>query len=215
MPKNQVGNYSHMLVRLVSLVVFFSLMLSCANIPEHNESLSMPTESENIDKQGSNAATAAQTEKNTGIPAFRASLNDDVTIIADPQPAKTMTHQTAMIPKIPLNTFAHQTRQGLKMTLTDANLFNPNSTDLSATARGKLAALAAFLQANPKRQVIIEGYASGTGSKDYLFGLARRYAQTVRFTLVNQAVASNRVQVRLGNQRPANNHQRVEILVLN
>ena len=214
MPKNQAINYSHVLVRLMSLVVFFSLMLSCANRQEHDDSLSMSIESENIDTQDSLAPTA-QAEKTAGLPAFRASLNDDVTIITDPQPSKMINQQSTVIPKISLNTFAYQTRQGLKITLTDDNLFNSNSTNLSATAQGKLATLAQFLQNNPKRQVIIEGYANGAGSRDYLLGLSRRYAHTIRFALVNQAIASNRMQVRgLGNQRLANTQQQVEILVL-
>lgn len=119
---------------------------------------------------------------------------------------------------------AHQTEQGLVLTLSDV-LFEVDSDRLKPEAKLDLARLAAFLNANPDRAIVIEGHADSTGATSYNFGLSRRRAEAVETFLVAAGVDPLRMHVEaFGEEYPvASNatatgramNRRVEMLVLN
>jgi len=53
--------------------------------------------------------------------------------------------------------------------------------------------LAQFLQENPDRKVIVEGYTDSTGSAQYNQSLSERRANSVRAALIKQGVGPERI----------------------
>ncbi|KPW47076.1 OmpA family protein [Pseudomonas syringae pv. broussonetiae] len=87
---------------------------------------------------------------------------------------------------------AKQTERGTLVTFGDV-LFDYNKADLKPTAQGDIGKLAAFLQENPDRKVIVEGYTDSTGSASYNQSLSERRANSVRMALVRMGVDPARV----------------------
>jgi peptidoglycan-associated lipoprotein len=82
--------------------------------------------------------------------------------------------------------------------------FGGGSSDLSATARTRLAADARWLAANPGKTITIEGHASQVGSADVNQALSEARASAARDYLVEQGVDASRIQVvGFGFDRPA------------
>ncbi len=97
----------------------------------------------------------------------------------------------------------------------DQELFDKKSkTELLPSALHDLKKIAMFLNQNPQWQVSVANYPDGIGS-DYHWGLSERQANTIRFTLIQQGVASNRVIVHgLGEGRSSNRSRPIEITMI-
>ncbi|SDH74168.1 Outer membrane protein OmpA [Pseudomonas flavescens] len=87
---------------------------------------------------------------------------------------------------------AKQTERGTLVTFGDV-LFDLDRAELKPNAYPNIAKLAQFLQQNPDRKVIVEGYTDSTGSAEYNQGLSERRANAVRAALVRQGVGSERI----------------------
>ena len=87
---------------------------------------------------------------------------------------------------------AKQTSRGTLVTFGDV-LFDLNRSDLKPGGMGNVIKLAQFLQENPDRKVLIEGYTDSTGRAEYNQGLSERRAYSVRTALVHQGIAPDRV----------------------
>jgi outer membrane protein OmpA-like peptidoglycan-associated protein len=74
----------------------------------------------------------------------------------------------------------------------------------------------AKLQANPGRNIVIEGHTCNIGTAEYNLALGERRAASVRDYLVSRGVATNRLQVRsYGEERPRHDNAREETRRLN
>ncbi|RRV08197.1 OmpA family protein [Pseudomonas sp. v388] len=87
---------------------------------------------------------------------------------------------------------AKQTERGTMVTFGDV-LFDYNKAELKPGAQGDIGKLSAFLQENPDRKVIVEGYTDSTGSAAYNQTLSERRANSVRAALVRQGVDPARI----------------------
>ncbi|OQW93066.1 MAG: hypothetical protein BWK79_13135 [Beggiatoa sp. IS2] len=89
----------------------------------------------------------------------------------------------------------HQAPGQLTLTL-DHELFDSKSkSDLLPSAINDIKKIAEFLGDNPQWQVSVASYPGGGGS-DYHWGLSERQASAIRFALMRQGVASNRIIAR-------------------
>lgn len=87
---------------------------------------------------------------------------------------------------------AKQTERGTLVTFGDV-LFATNKSDLRASGMTNVNKLAQFLQENPDRKVIIEGYTDSTGSDSYNQSLSERRANSVSLALVKMGVDPGRI----------------------
>ncbi|RRQ21340.1 OmpA family protein [Thiohalobacter thiocyanaticus] len=119
---------------------------------------------------------------------------------------------------------AEITDRGVVLTLGDV-LFATGSAELQAGANSNLNKLVNFLRQYPERRVQIEGHTDNVGSTEYNQGLSQRRADSVRYYLEQQGIASQRLSASgIGMDRPvANNdtatgrqqNRRVEIVIEN
>lgn len=119
---------------------------------------------------------------------------------------------------------AKQTERGLIVTLGDV-LFETGKSDLKSSASTNLAKLAAFLNQQPERALVIEGHTDSVGSDSYNQELSQRRADSVKAFLIGHNVAPNRITaVGKGESSPvASNdtssgrqlNRRVEIVIAN
>lgn len=103
-------------------------------------------------------------------------------------------------------------------------LFTSGQSELRQQALAQIRQISDFLIKNPRYQVLVEGYTDDRGSTDYNLGLSQRRADEVKFALMREGVASNRIVSRgLGESQPiADNtssvgrqqNRRVEITIL-
>ncbi|WNW11376.1 OmpA family protein [Pseudomonas sp. DTU_2021_1001937_2_SI_NGA_ILE_001] len=98
----------------------------------------------------------------------------------------------AQIAKLKESLNAKQTERGTLVTFGDV-LFDYNKAELKPGAQGNIFKLAQFLQENPDRKVIVEGYTDSTGSASYNQQLSERRADSVRAALVRAGVDPTRV----------------------
>ena len=87
---------------------------------------------------------------------------------------------------------AKQTERGTLVTFGDV-LCDLNRSELKPGGMHNITKLAQFLQENPDRKVIVEGYTDSTGSADYNQGLSERRADSVRMALIRQGVGPERI----------------------
>ncbi|TBU96430.1 OmpA family protein [Phytopseudomonas dryadis] len=87
---------------------------------------------------------------------------------------------------------AKQTERGTLVTFGDV-LFDLNRAELKPGGFNNINKLAQFLQENPDRKVIVEGYTDSTGSAEYNQGLSERRANSVRAALIRQGVGPERI----------------------
>ncbi len=119
---------------------------------------------------------------------------------------------------------AEITERGMVLTLGDV-LFATGSAELQGGANKTLDKLVDFLKQYPDHRVQIEGHTDNVGSRDYNQELSRRRADSVRYYLEQQGIASRRISASgIGMDRPiANNdtelgrqqNRRVEIIIEN
>lgn len=98
----------------------------------------------------------------------------------------------AQIRKLQESLNAKQTERGTLVTFGDV-LFDFNKADLKSSALPNITQLARFLQENPERQVIVEGYTDSVGSASYNQGLSERRAESVRRALIRAGVEPTRI----------------------
>ncbi|MBF8729068.1 DUF4398 and OmpA-like domain-containing protein [Pseudomonas guariconensis] len=98
----------------------------------------------------------------------------------------------AQIRKLQESLNAKQTDRGTLVTFGDV-LFDFNKAELKSSAYPNITKLAQFLQENPERKVIVEGYTDSVGSASYNQGLSERRANSVRMALVRAGVDPARI----------------------
>lgn len=98
----------------------------------------------------------------------------------------------AEIRKLQESLNAKKTDRGTLVTFGDV-LFDFNKAELKSSAYPNVTQLARFLQENPERKVIVEGYTDSVGSAQYNLGLSQRRANAVRMALVRAGVDASRV----------------------
>lgn len=97
---------------------------------------------------------------------------------------------------------AQQTERGLVLTLDDV-LFDFDRASINPGGESAIGELARFLSQNENRNILIEGYTDSTGPEAYNRDLSERRAQAVRDALVDEGIASRRIQTRgLGESDP-------------
>ena len=85
----------------------------------------------------------------------------------------------------------------------DRVLFSVDQSTLSPEARTTLMAQAAWLNARPAVNIIVEGHADEQGTREYNLALGARRANAVQEFLISQGVAANRIRtVSYGKERP-------------
>ncbi|WP_426141272.1 OmpA family protein [Pseudomonas sp. DWP3-1-2] len=87
---------------------------------------------------------------------------------------------------------AKQTERGTLVTFGDV-LFDLNKAELKTSGLTNVSQLAKFLQDNPDRKVIVEGYTDSSGSAAYNQSLSERRANSVRMALVQMGVDPARI----------------------
>lgn len=87
---------------------------------------------------------------------------------------------------------AKQTERGTLVTFGDV-LFATNKADLKSSGLVNINKLAQFLQENPDRKVIVEGYTDSTGSDAYNLTLSERRAGSVQMALIKMGVDPTRI----------------------
>ncbi|WP_426112111.1 OmpA family protein [Pseudomonas sp. DSP3-2-2] len=87
---------------------------------------------------------------------------------------------------------AKQTERGTLVTFGDV-LFDLNKAELRSSGLTNVSQLAKFLQDNPDRKVIVEGYTDSSGSAAYNQSLSERRAGSVRNALVQMGVDPARI----------------------
>lgn len=103
--------------------------------------------------------------------------------------------RTAQLDKLRSRLNAKQTSRGTMVTFGDV-LFDLDKSDLKPGAMRNIQQLAEFLQQNPERQVIVEGYTDSTGSANYNQRLSERRADSVRMALLSRGISPERVATR-------------------
>ena len=98
----------------------------------------------------------------------------------------------AQIAKLQNSLNAKQTDRGTLVTFGDV-LFDFNKAELKGNAYPNITKLAQFLQENPERKVIVEGYTDSVGSASYNQSLSERRANSVRMALVRAGVDPARI----------------------
>ena len=87
---------------------------------------------------------------------------------------------------------AKQTDRGTLVTFGDV-LFATNKADLKSSGLVNINKLAQFLQENPDRKVIVEGYTDSTGAANYNQSLSERRATSVQVALIKMGVDPSRI----------------------
>lgn len=87
---------------------------------------------------------------------------------------------------------AKQTERGTLVTFGDV-LFDFDKATLKSSALPNITTLARFLQENPDRKVIVEGYTDSKGTASYNQSLSERRANAVRTALVRAGVDPARI----------------------
>ncbi|MEG1041732.1 MAG: OmpA family protein [Pseudomonas sp.] len=98
----------------------------------------------------------------------------------------------AQIQKLQDSLNAKQTDRGTLVTFGDV-LFDFDKATLKSSALPNITTLARYLQENPDRQVIVEGYTDSKGSANYNQSLSERRAGAVRMALVRAGVEPARI----------------------
>jgi outer membrane protein OmpA-like peptidoglycan-associated protein len=101
--------------------------------------------------------------------------------------------QQAEINQLQQDLQAKQSERGTLVTFGDV-LFDLNKAELKPAGIRDVQKLAGFLNENPERQIIVEGYTDSTGSDAYNLQLSERRAEALRRALVRNGVGPQRIQ---------------------
>ena len=86
----------------------------------------------------------------------------------------------------------------------DRVFFGFDKSNLSAEAVKVLKVQAEYLNANPEKQIVIEGHADDRGTREYNLALGERRAVAVKNYLISRGVEADRIRViSYGKERPA------------
>jgi outer membrane protein OmpA-like peptidoglycan-associated protein len=131
--------------------------------------------------------------------------------------------QTAALTKELSELKATQTDRGVVLTVGSA-LFATGKADVAPGIQRSADKLVAFLQSNPKRNVLIEGHTDNTGSNEGNVKLSQERADAIKTLLVSKGIAPERIVAKgygsqypqVDNATPAGRqaNRRVEIVVL-
>lgn len=82
--------------------------------------------------------------------------------------------------------------------------FDYDSSQVAASERSKLDAVAEYLRGNPSIGLVVEGHCDERGSNEYNLALGERRAQAVRAYLIGLGIESERIKtVSYGEEQPA------------
>jgi outer membrane protein OmpA-like peptidoglycan-associated protein len=87
---------------------------------------------------------------------------------------------------------ARPTERGMVVTIGDV-LFDTDQAEIKPGGQRNMDKLVVFLQANPMRRALIEGFTDSTGSADHNLALSTRRADAVRAALVEAGVGAARI----------------------
>jgi outer membrane protein OmpA-like peptidoglycan-associated protein len=90
---------------------------------------------------------------------------------------------------------AKQSERGMVITLNDV-LFGTDLSTLTSNGLDTVQKVALVLTQNPRRNVLVEGFADSTGSDSYNLALSERRAQSVQSALSARGITSDRVAIR-------------------
>lgn len=90
---------------------------------------------------------------------------------------------------------AQQTERGTVLTL-DQVVFDFGQSELKPGGERAIERLAGFLEENPDRQILVEGYTDAVGDQNFNAELSRERAEAVRQQLVTAGVDPERIEVR-------------------
>jgi outer membrane protein OmpA-like peptidoglycan-associated protein len=117
---------------------------------------------------------------------------------------------------------AQQTERGVVLTMQEV-LFDLGESELKPGGERAVEQLANFLEQNPDRQVLVEGYTDALGEEDFNMELSRERAEAVQQALVSAGISPERIEVRgHGEEFPVANNEttagrqlnrRVEVVV--
>jgi outer membrane protein OmpA-like peptidoglycan-associated protein len=113
---------------------------------------------------------------------------------------------------------SYKTNNGISFILPSTPLFDENQEKLEDL--DEIKQIAEFLQKHPKQQALIEGHTAVHGNRDFNEGLSYRQANAVRFALMRQGIASNRLIVKgLGSSQTITNgrskNPRIQVTISN
>jgi len=130
----------------------------------------------------------------------------------------------AQIRKLQEELNAKQTDRGSVVTFGNV-LFDLDKAELKPAANSSVRKLAEFLQDNPQRKVLVEGFTDSTGPDAYNLQLSQARAESVRRALIREGVDSSRIEaVGLGEAHPVSDNnspasramnRRVEVTISN
>lgn len=101
--------------------------------------------------------------------------------------------QQAEINRLQQDLQAKQSERGTLVTFGDV-LFDLDKAELKPAGIRDVQKLAGFLNENPERQVMVEGYTDSTGSDSYNQQLSERRAEALRRALIHAGVDAQRIQ---------------------
>lgn len=155
--------------------------------------------------------------------ALRAAEQDLEKVAAQRAEARLQAREE-QIKKLQRDLQARQTERGTLVTFGDV-LFDLNRAELKPNGLREVQKLANFLQENPQRQVLIEGYTDSSGSDAYNLQLSERRANAVLAALVKMGVNTQRIVAQghgeaypvADNDSPASRamNRRVEVTISN
>ena len=108
--------------------------------------------------------------------------------------AQELASREAQIRQLQNELAAKQTERGTLVTLGDV-LFDVDKSELKASGMRDVQKLASFLNENPERQLVVEGYTDSTGADAYNQQLSQRRAESVQRALTRAGVDSRQIQV--------------------
>ncbi|MCK9469901.1 MAG: OmpA family protein, partial [Porticoccaceae bacterium] len=101
---------------------------------------------------------------------------------------------------------AKSTERGSVVTFGDV-LFDLNKADLKSAAMANIQRLAAVLQEQPERKILVEGFTDSTGSDSYNLQLSQQRADSVRHALVAAGIDPARITTAgLGKAHPVSDN---------
>ncbi len=149
--------------------------------------------------QRTNEANAAQIRANRANQAAVVAQNDAAqakqqTLLAQDDAANAQMRNAQLEAQL-ADLAAKKTERGMVITMGDV-LFGTDLSRLNSEGMATAQKLANVLQANPQRNVLVEGFADSTGAAGYNQALSERRASAVQIALQQFGIAPGRVAMR-------------------
>ncbi len=125
----------------------------------------------------------------------------------------TQKSQSVAVPQVAVESY--ETSNGLVFILPSKDLFAEHQVELENLA--VIRQIAQFMQKNPTKHALIEGYTNQHDNVDFNQGLSYRRANAVRFALMRQGIKSNRLIVKTRQPTFINHSQKqyIKLTVIN